>query len=90
MSIEVDVSSYFTTYTNNQRIIKVNGSTVGECLNDLAKQFPTLQKVLFDKNGKLYHYFDIFINGESVYPESQSAPVKDSDKLNIVLIILGG
>jgi molybdopterin converting factor small subunit len=90
MSIEVDVSSYFTTYTNNQRIIQVNGSTVGECMSDLAEKFPSLKKTLFDKNGQLYHYFDIYVNGESTYPNTQSAPVKDGDKLVIVVIILGG
>jgi molybdopterin synthase sulfur carrier subunit len=90
MSIEVNISSYFTPYSNHQQVAYVNGSTVDECLNDLVKQFPALKRVLFDKNGKLYHAFDIFINGESVYPKAQAEPVKDGDKLNIVWIIQGG
>jgi sulfur carrier protein ThiS len=90
MSVEIHISQYFSPYTNNQQVAKVNGSTVGECLNDLTKQFPALKQVLFDKKGRLYHYYDVFINGESVYPNVQQAPVKDSDKLNIVWIIQGG
>jgi sulfur carrier protein ThiS len=90
MSVEMHISSYFGSYTNNQQVAQVNGSTVGECLNDLAKQFPPLKQVLFDKKGRLYHYYDVFINGESVYPNVQQAPVKDGDRLNIVWIIQGG
>jgi len=90
MSVEMHISSYFSPYTNNQQVARVNGSTVDECLNDLAKQFPALKQVLFDKKDKLYHYYDVFINGESVYPDVQTAPVKDGDKLNIVWIIQGG
>ena len=90
MSIEVNISPYFTPYTNQQKVVQVQGSTVGECLDDLVKQFPALKKVLLDKKGKLYHSYDIFINGESVYPKAQAAPVKDGDKLNIVWIIQGG
>ena len=90
MSVEMHISSYFTPYTNNQQIVQVNGRNVDECLNDLAEQFPALKQALFDKKGKLYHHYDVFINGESVYPNVQSAPVKDGDKLNIVWIIQGG
>ena len=90
MSIDVDMSSFFSAYTNNQQLVQVKGSTVGECLDDLVKQFPALKPVLLDKKGKLYRAYDIFINGESVYPNVQTAPVKDGDKLNIVWIIQGG
>ena len=90
MSIEVELSSIFAWYTKNQRVVKVKGSTVGECLDDLVKQFPTLKKLIFDKKGGLHHYYDIFINGESAYPQELAKPVKDGDKLNIVWIIQGG
>jgi molybdopterin converting factor small subunit len=90
MSIEVDMSSLFSAYTNNQQVVKVNGSTAGECLDDLVKRFPALKPVLLDKKGKLYRAYDVFINGESVYPNAQAARVKDGDKLNLVWIIQGG
>ena len=77
-------------YTNNQQIAEVNGSTVGECLDQVVKQFPDLKPVLFNKNGKLRHYFDVYVNGASAYPKELVKPVKDGDKLHIVMVLAGG
>jgi molybdopterin converting factor small subunit len=90
MSTQIKISSFFNQYTKNQQVTEVNGSTVGECLDGLVKQFPDLKKVMFDKDGKLYHYFDIFINGDSTYPERLAKPVKRGDKLHIVMLVDGG
>ena len=69
---------------------EVNGNTVGECLKHLVKQFPGIEKELFDKNGKLDSSYDIYVNGESTYPERLAKSVKDGDELSIILIIGGG
>jgi molybdopterin converting factor small subunit len=90
MSVEIELSPIFARYSNNQLNIKVEGSTVGECLNDLVKQFPKLKKVLLNKEGKLQHGFEVYINGENVYPMAMKKPVRDGDKLNIVFLIHGG
>lgn len=90
MSAEIELSPIFARYSNNQLNVKVEGSTVGECLNDLIRQFPNLEKMLLNKEGKLQHAYDVYINGESAYPMEMKKPVKDGDKLNIVFIIHGG
>ena len=90
MSVEVELSSILARYTNNQLVAKVKGSTVGECLDNLVKKFPNLKKFLFNKYGKLSHAFDVYVNGESAYPQELSKPVKNGDKLNIVFLIHGG
>ena len=88
MSVKVSIPSYMQSFTNNMRVVEVNGSTVGQCLNLLVKKFPKLK--LFDKEGKLFAYFSIFINGKSAYPKESEKPVKDGDELNIILLIGGG
>ena len=90
MSIELQISSVFARYANNQTIITVNGSTVGECLDDLFQQFPDLKKIFLDKDGKLLRAYDIYINGASAYPKEMTKPVKDGDKLHIIPVIYGG
>ena len=77
-------------YADDKTIIEVKGSTTGECLNDLAQQHPELAKILLNKDGSLLHTYDVFINGESAYPNEMNKPVKDGDKLYIVPIIHGG
>ena len=77
-------------FTNNMEVVEVNGSTVGECLNHLFKQFQGMKKQLFSKHGNLFENIIISVNGESAYPEQLAKPVKDGDELNILLIIGGG
>ena len=90
MSIKINIPSYMKSFTNNIRVVEVNGSTVGECLNHLVKQFPGIKKRLFSRKGNLFENITVSVNGESAYPEQLAKPVKDGDELNILLIIGGG
>ena len=90
MSITVKFHQTLCHLTNNQATAEVRGTTVGECLNDLVRQFPGIQTKLFDKKGKLLNYVDVYVNLESSYPEELAKPVKDGDTLSITLMIAGG
>lgn len=76
--------------TNNGDVVEVNGSTVGECLNQLVEQFPAAKEELFDKDGNVLSYIDIFVNGKSSYPEELAKPARDGDELYILRAIGGG
>ncbi len=90
MSIEVKIASIFLQYTNAQKVARVKGSTVGECLDHLVEQFPDLKPALFDKTGRLRRHIDIYVNDESAYPEELAKPVKNGDKLDLLMLIAGG
>ena len=90
MSIKIDIPSYLQPFTGNTDVVEGNGSTVGECLNYLIRQFPDIEKMLFDQNGKLRVYVGIYINGKDAYPGELAKPVKDGDELYILYIIGGG
>ena len=88
--IKINIPAYMQSFTNNMKAVEVNGSTVGECLSHLVKQFPGMKKQLFSKHGDLFESIIISINGESAYPEQLAKPVKDGDELNILFVIGGG
>ena len=88
--IKINIPSYIQSFTNNMELVEVNGSTVGECLNHLVKQFPGIKEQLFSKDSNLFENIIISINGESAYPDQLTKPIKDGDELNIVVIIGGG
>jgi len=90
MSIKISIPSYMKSYTNNTEIIEVTGSTVGESVNHLVKQFPQMKKMIFSENNNLFENIIISINGESAYPKQLTKPVKDGDELKIMFIIGGG
>ena len=76
--------------TSGVKIVDVCGSIVGECLSDLIKQIPQLEEMLFDMNGKLLKYIDVYINEESAYLEELAKTLDDGDELYIMNIIAGG
>lgn len=90
MSIKVNIHPVLQHYTDDQGTVEVNGTTVGECLKDLTKQFPGIERGLFNKQGKLLNYVDIYVNLQSSFPEELAKPVKDGDEIQIVLMIAGG
>ncbi len=90
MSVRINVPSGMWRFTQEQEVIEVDGSTVGECLNHLVGQFPSIGNELLDEDGKVLQYVDIYVNGKSSFPEELAKPVKDGDKLYILRLIAGG
>ena len=90
MSVKINIHPFLTQHTDGQDVVEVDGSTVGQCLEQLVGRFPGLRPWLFEKNGKLNRLVEIYVNTESSYPEELAKPVKDGDELHIVIIISGG
>jgi len=90
MIVTLEIPTYLQPFVNGQKTIETEGTTVGECLKYVIKQFPEMGKMLFDKNGKLYGYVSVYINGEDAYPEELKKPVNDGDRIQVLYIIGGG
>jgi molybdopterin converting factor small subunit len=90
MSVSVEIPSIFARYAGGQTGFQAEGKTVGECLNDLGKRYPELGKMILTPDGRLLNSIDVFINGESAYPRPLTKPLKDGDRLKIIMIIQGG
>ena len=90
MSVKINIHPFLHHLTNDQDVVEVNGSTVGQCLEQLTARFPELRQWLFGKDGNLTGLVDIYVNLESSYPEELAKPVKDGDELHIIIIIAGG
>ena len=90
MSVKVNINPFLFHLTDDQNVVEVDGSTVGQCLQQLVARFPELKNWLFEKDGKLNRLVDIYVNQESSYPEELAKPVKDGDELHIIIILSGG
>ncbi len=90
MVVEINIPPVLQALVNGISLINVSGATVGECLEEMLQQYPTLRSKLYDKKGKLPKGISIFLNGKSAYPNPLSKPVHDGDKIHISHIVLGG
>ena len=89
MTIEISLHKTHRQYTDGKEIIEVEGKTVGECLKELVKKYPALDKEIF-KTGRLNSLIEVYLNGASAYPNELVKPVKDGDKISLVYILSGG
>ena len=90
MSVNVHIHTTHRQFTNGLEVVAVEGNTVGECLNQLIKQFPGMEKALFAKKDKLLNNVEIYLNQSSAYPNELVKPVKDGDEIHLVIMLAGG
>jgi molybdopterin converting factor small subunit len=90
MSVEVNLSANLALYTQKQEKIATGGTTVGECLEDVIRQFPAVKSAIFDREGKVHRYLELFVNQTAIQPAEIDMPVKDGDVIHVILIIAGG
>jgi len=90
VSVKINIHPSLLHLTEDQEVVEVSGNTVGQCFQQLTAKFPEIKEWLFEKDGKLSKYIDVYVNQESSYPEELAKPVNDGDELNIIMTIAGG
>jgi molybdopterin converting factor small subunit len=90
MAVKVHIHATHRRFTNGLEVVAVEGNTVGECLNQLIKKFPGMEKALFAKKDKLLNIVEVYVNHASAYPNELVKPVKDGDEIHLVIMLAGG
>lgn len=91
MAINVIIPTALRQYTGNQSAVRVEGGTVGEVLQALTTEYPDFGKQLFDGEGKLRSFVNVYRNDDDVrYLEGLDTPVGERDDLSIIPAIAGG
>jgi molybdopterin synthase sulfur carrier subunit len=90
MGIKISIPWFFQRATGGAKTVELEGNTVGDCLKGLVARFPALETELFDKQGKLSPFIDLYLDGRSVRSAGLDKPVADGDGLSILLLVDGG
>ena len=90
MEITIIVHPVLRYITDGIHKFKVNGGTVRECLDLFVAEFPQVKEILFNQEGELFGYVNIFVNNESCLSEGMDKPVGDGDEIYILTIVDGG
>src|SRR5438132_14083518 len=78
-------------YTGKQDTVQVNGATIGEALSALTSAHQDLRRNLYNDEGKLRSFVNVYLNDEDIrYLSKEATPVKESDTISIVPSIAGG
>jgi adenylyltransferase/sulfurtransferase len=78
-------------FVGKQNEVTLPGGQVSEVLSALTAQFPDLKKQIYNDEGKLRSFVNVYVNDEDIrYLSKDSTPVKDGDTISIVPSIAGG
>jgi MoaD family protein len=91
MAVKVVIPTPLRQFAGKKDSVDINARTVGEALVELTSQFGDLQKHLFNEEGKLRSFVNIYVNDEDIrFLQKDQTPVKESDVISIVPSIAGG
>jgi len=91
MPVKVMIPTPLRGFTDKLEAVELEGKTVAELLANLTARYQPLRKHLFNDEGKLRSFVNVYVNEEDIrYLDREETPLKDSDVVSIVPSIAGG
>jgi sulfur-carrier protein len=88
---QIQIPSPLRQYSGKQASVDVPGKTVGEALAGLISRHPELKRHLYNDDGKLRAFVNVYVNDEDMrYLQKEATELKDGDTISIVPSIAGG
>ena len=91
MIVKVMIPTPLRQYTGKKDTVEAEGKTAGEILTDITDKYSQLKKHLYNDNGKLRSYVNIYVNDEDIrYLQKENTVLKETDVVSIIPSIAGG
>ena len=90
-TIKVHIPGELRAQVDNQTEVQMAGGSVREILGTLATTYPVLGKRLFDGEGRLNRFVNIYLNDEDIrFLQDLDTGTNKGDEISIVPAIAGG
>ena len=91
MATKVRIPTPLRKLTNNEEVVEVAATTVGEAINELQARYPGIKERLVDDSGAVRRFVNVYLNEEDIrFLQNQQTLFKDGDELSIIPAIAGG
>jgi MoaD family protein len=91
MAVQVRIPPLLRQATGGARAVEGSGTTVDTLLTDLDQRHPGLRGLLFDEDGSLRRFVNIYVNDEDIrYLAQLETPLQDGDTVSILPAVAGG
>lgn len=91
MAVHVRIPTPLRKHTDGEETVEVEGSTAGEALQNLAEKHPGLREKIFDEEGGVRRYVNVFANERDIrFQDELETGLEDGDQVSIVPAIAGG
>ncbi len=91
MAVTISIPTALRQYAGNNVEIDLASGPVGEVLASLVEQHPQLGKQLYNEQGQLRSFVNIYVGDEDIrYLQGVETPVPDGETVSIIPAIAGG
>jgi molybdopterin synthase sulfur carrier subunit len=91
MSISIRIPTTLRTLTGGESQVEVEATNVGEALAALEAAHPGFNDRLFDDDGSLRRFVNIFVADDDVrYLDGVDTPIPEGETLSIIPAVAGG
>jgi adenylyltransferase/sulfurtransferase len=90
--MNIHIPTPLRSFTGGAETVAVPGATVAEVFTNLTSEYPALQQQLFNAEGKLRSFVNVYLNDEDLryLPSKDATEVAATDELTIIPSIAGG
>ena len=87
----VKIPTVLRPQVGGNREVELGGTTVGEVVDALTAQYPSLKSQLLTDDGELNRFVNVYVNGQDVrYLEGLATPVAERDEVRLLPAMAGG
>jgi len=91
MAVSVRIPTPLRKFTNDQSDVEIEGSSVGEVIDNLEASAAGIKEKLVDDDGSIRRFVNIYVNDEDIrFLDGADTAVEDGDSVTIVPAIAGG
>jgi adenylyltransferase/sulfurtransferase len=91
MATRILIPTPLRPYTDKKDAVEAEGKTVGELLADLTQKHSGLKGHLYNEQGKLRSFVNVYVNDEDIrYLQKEQTPVSPGDTISIIPSVAGG
>jgi adenylyltransferase/sulfurtransferase len=91
MATKILIPTPLRPYTDKKEAVEAEGRTIGELLADLTAKHSGLKAHLYNEQGKLRSFVNIYLNDEDIrYLQKEQTPVSAGDTISIIPSVAGG
>jgi molybdopterin/thiamine biosynthesis adenylyltransferase/rhodanese-related sulfurtransferase/molybdopterin converting factor small subunit len=91
MPTKILIPTPLRPYTDKKDAVEADGATIGELLADLTRRHSGLKAHLYNDQGKLRSFVNVYLNDEDIrYLQKEQTPVSAGDTVSIIPSVAGG
>jgi molybdopterin converting factor small subunit len=91
VAVEIRLPTILRQDAGGQATVQGQGTTLGEVLEDLVRQFPNLAGKVVTEDGSLHKFVNVYVNDDDArYLDKLDTKVGSDDSISILPAVAGG